>query len=96
MVTQAVFETDGEAMRSVWEPGDVQEAETDSRTQEQLSAARLELWTRLHELTAAAVGVSKGVAVHQYAVQAESYAAAEAAEAAGTAVEIGAELDMLA
>ena len=62
----------------------------DNRTQEQLSAARLELRTQLQELTASTAGVSVGAAVQQYsAAQAVTGAEAIAPEAGGG-------LDMLA
>lgn len=82
------------AMRSIRESGYMQEAEMDNRAQEQLSAVRLELRTQLQQLTAAAAGVSKEAAVHQYAAQAET-AAAEAVATAGPA-EAGTGLNMLA
>lgn len=78
------------ALRSIRESGYIREAEMDNRTQEQLSAARLELRTQLQELSASTAGVSAGVAAHQYA-------AAQAETGAEAAVpEVGAGLDMLA
>lgn len=55
------------ALRSIRESGYIREAEMDDRTQEQLSAARLELRTQLQELTAATSGVSAAAAAQQYA-----------------------------
>lgn len=55
------------ALRSVRESGYIREAEMDNRTQEQLSAAKLELRTQLQELTASTSGVPAGVAAQQYA-----------------------------
>lgn len=79
------------ALRSIRESGYIREAEMDNRTQEQLSAAKLELRTQLQELTAATAGVSAGLAANQYAA-AQAVTAAEE-----TAVpETGAGLDMLA
>lgn len=78
------------ALRSIRESGYIREAEMDNRTQEQLSAAKLELRTQLQELSASTAGVSSGVAAQQYAA-AQAVTAApepEAPEAAG--------LDMLA
>ena len=78
------------ALRSIRESGYIREAEMDNRTQEQLSAARLELRTQLQELTASTAGVSVGAAVQQYsAAQAVTGAEAIAPEAGGG-------LDMLA
>ena len=79
------------ALRSVRESGYIREAEMDNRTQEQLSAARLELRTQLQELTAATSGVSTAAAVHQYAA---AQAVTVAEEPAVPAPEAG--LDMLA
>lgn len=79
------------ALRSIRESGYIREAEMDNRTQEQLSAARLELRTQLQELTASTAGVSAAAAVHQYAA-AQAVTAAEAP----AAPEAGAGLDMLA
>lgn len=79
------------ALRSIRESGYIREAEMDNRTQEQLSAARLELRTQLQELSASTAGVSTGVAAQQYAAAQAVAAAPEIAaapEAAG--------LDMLA
>ena len=56
------------ALRSIRESGYIREAEMDNRTQEQLSAAKLELRTQLQELSAATSGVSAAAAAHQYAV----------------------------
>lgn len=78
------------ALRSIRESGYIREAEMDNRTQEQLSAARLELRTQLQELTASTAGVSAAAAVHQYA-------ASQAVTGTEAAVpEAGAGLDMLA
>ena len=78
------------ALRSIRESGYIREAEMDNRTQEQLSAARLELRTQLQELTASTAGVSVGAAVQKYsAAQAVTGAEAIAPEAGGG-------LDMLA
>lgn len=55
------------ALRSIRESGYIREAEMDDRTQEQLSAAKLELRTQLQELSAATAGVSAAAAAHQYA-----------------------------
>ena len=78
------------ALRSIRESGYIREAEMDNRTQEQLSAARLELRNQLQELTAATTGVSAAAAVQQYAaVQAVTGAEPETA-----APEAG--LDMMA
>ena len=79
------------ALRSIRESGYIREAEMDNRTQEHLSAARLELRTQLQELTAATAGVSAAAAAHQYAA-AQAVTAAEVPEAP----EAGAGLDMLA
>lgn len=81
------------ALRSIRESGYIREAEMDNRTQEQLSAAKLELRTQLQELTAATAGVSAAAAAQQYAA-AQAVAAAPEPEAA--APEAGAGLDMLA
>lgn len=79
------------ALRSIRESGYIREAEMDNRAQEQLSAAKLELRTQLQELTAAASGVSAGLAAHQYAAaQAVTVAEEPAVAEAGTG------LDMLA
>ena len=77
------------ALRSIRESGYIREAEMDNRTQEHLSAARLELRTQLQELTAATAGVS--AAAHQYAA-AQAVTAAEVP----AAPEAGAGLDLLA
>lgn len=79
------------ALRSIRESGYIREAEMDNRTQEQLSAAKLELRTQLQELTAATAGVSAGVAAQQYAAAQAVTGAEEPA-----APEAGAGLDMLA
>ena len=79
------------AVRSIRESGYIQEADMDNRTQEQLSAARLELRTQLQELSASTSGVSAAAAAHQYAA-----AQAEFAGAAAEAETAGAGLDMLA
>ncbi|MCI8813243.1 MAG: hypothetical protein HFG12_08415 [Oscillibacter sp.] len=79
------------ALRSIRESGYIREAEMDNRTQEHLSAARLELRTQLQELTASTAGVSAAAAAHQYAA-AQAVTAAEAP----AAPEAGAGLDMLA
>lgn len=83
--------TRARALRSIRESGYIREAEMDNRTQEQLSAARLELRTQLQELTAATSGVSTAAAVHQYAA---AQAVTVAEEPAVPAPEAG--LDMLA
>lgn len=78
------------ALRSIRESGYIREAEMDNRTQEQLSAAKLELRTQLQELSAATAGVSAAAAAHQYAAtQAATAAAAEAetAESAAAALD---------
>lgn len=69
------------ALRSIRESGYIREAEMDDRTQEQLSAARLELRTQLQELTSATAGVSAAAAVQQYAA-AQAVAGAELEAAA--------------
>lgn len=79
------------AARSIRESGYIREAEMDNRTQEQLSAARLELRTQLQELTASTAGVSAGVAAQQYAAT-----QAEITGAAADTGSTGAGLDMLA
>lgn len=80
------------ALRSIRESGYIREAEMDNRTQEQLSAARLELRTQLQELSASTAGVSTGVAAQQYAA-AQAVMAAPEPE---TPVPEAAGLDMLA
>ena len=80
------------ALRSIRESGYIREAEMDNRTQEQLSAARLELRTQLQELSASTAGVSTGVAAQQYAA-AQAVMAAPEPE---TPVPAAAGLDMLA
>lgn len=69
------------ALRSIRESGYIREAEMDDRTQEQLSAAKLELRTQLQELTSATAGVSAAAAVQQYAA-AQAVAGAELEAAA--------------
>lgn len=78
------------ALRSIRESGYIREAEMDNRTQEQLSAARLELRTQLQGLSASTAKISTGVAAQQYAAAQAVAGAPEPAapEAAG--------LDMLA
>lgn len=78
------------ALRSIRESGYIREAEMDNRTQEQLSAARLELRTQLQELSASTAKVSTGVAAQQYAA-AQAVAGAPEPAAPETAG-----LDMLA
>lgn len=80
------------ALRSIRESGYIREAEMDDRSQEQLSAAKLQLRTQLQELSASTAGVSTGVAAQQYAAaQAVSGAPEEPA-----APETAAGLNMLA
>lgn len=80
------------ALRSIRESGYIREAEMDNRTQEQLSAAKLQLRTQLQELSASTAGVSTGVAAQQYAA-AQAVAGAPEPEAAAPEA---AGLDMLA
>lgn len=81
------------ALRSIRESGYIREAEMDNRTQEQLSAARLELRTQLQELTASTAGVSAAAAAQQYAA---AQAVTAAPEPEVPVPEAGAGLDMLA
>ena len=83
--------TRARALRSIRESGYIREAEMDNRTQEQLSAAKLELRNQLQELTAATAGVPAGVAAQQYAA---AQAVTGAPEPEAPVPEAG--LDMLA
>ena len=83
--------TRARALRSIRESGYIREAEMDNRTQEQLSAAKLELRNQLQELTAATAGVPMGLAAQQYAA---AQAVTGAPEPAAPVPEAG--LDMLA